>query len=886
VIVDITAQTEAQEALQVSIAEQEAIFNSAPLGIALFRNRIMASSNQRWEQIIGYSQQEMVGQSNKAWFLDEESHGLLGRLAYPLMGRGETYRGEWLLKRKDGSQFWCRMSGHAIDPEDAIGGSVWQFEDITAERDAAEELMKAKDIAEEATHAKSMFLANMSHEIRTPLNAIIGLAHLTLKTSLSVKQHDYVSKMHNAGVSLLSIINDILDFSKIEAGRIDLENTQFSLDEVVDHLTTGLGTASMENKLEILFDISADVPALVMGDKLRLGQVLLNLVGNAVKFTEQGEVIVRAESLERTNDRIKLLFTVNDTGIGMSPAEVSKLFQPFTQADCTTTRKYGGTGLGLTISKRLVELMGGNIWVNSEMGKGSTFSFTAWFGLAENKRRARLVPEELNGLKVLIVDDNVAARTILAGQLAFLPLEIDQVTSGQEAIEAVNQSQSSKPIDLILMDWNMPRLNGMETARKIKQDQSLKKIPLIIMVTAFGHDDVRREAEALNLDGFLIKPVNQSTLVDMLVTLYAPSSNAVVNRRKGDQHAATYDLSSMRILVVEDNEINQQIARELLESVGANVEVASDGRECVDKLMHQDKKYDVVLMDLQMPVMDGYAATIMIRQNPDLAQLPIIAMTAHAAADARERCLEVGMNGHVAKPIDPDVLYQTLSHYMPNTDKVSPRNTAKKAKAKPIADDAILNLLNGIDVATGLKRVAGNQKLYISLLEQFVSGYADSDKQILLALESNKRDDAQRLAHSVKGVAGNIGANALSQSAAEIERILREGGEHHQAVLGYQKELKKTLKIINKAISKQSVKKRLTGQGDVGKVETKLKILLKYVKSSDARSQDYWVEHQDVFEQHLASESYETLRQAIHGFDFEVAHDEIEVILASQSGTK
>jgi CheY-like chemotaxis protein/HPt (histidine-containing phosphotransfer) domain-containing protein len=455
-----------------------------------------------------------------------------------------------------------------------------------------------------------------------------------------------------------------------------------------------------------------------------------------------------------------------------------------------------------------------------------------------------------------------------------------------KSIEAVTQSQSSKPIDLILMDWNMPRLNGMETARRIKQNQDLKKIPNIIMVTAFGHDDVRREAEALNLDGFLIKPVNQSTLVDMLVTLYAPSLPAEINRRKGDQHARTYDLSGMRILVAEDNEINQQIARELLESVGANVDAASDGRECVDKLMHHEQKYDVVLMDLQMPVMDGYAATIMIRQNPDLAQLPIIAMTAHAAADARERCLEVGMNGHVAKPIDPDVLYQTLSHYMPNTDKVAPLNVAKKPRAKPIADDAMLNMLNGIDVEMGLRRVAGNQKLYISLLEQFLSGYTNSDKQILLALESNKRDDAQRLAHSVKGVAGNIGAHALSQSAAEIERILREGGEHQQAVLGYQKQLKKTLKIINKAISKQTVKKALTGQGDAGKVETKLKILLKYVKNNDAKSQDYWVEHQDAFEQHLASESYKALRQAIHGFDFEVALDEIEVILASQSETK
>ncbi|MDP2247177.1 MAG: PAS domain S-box protein, partial [Nitrosomonadales bacterium] len=405
VIVDITPQIEAQEALKQAVSQQQAIFDSAPLGIAEFKNRIVVNTNAKWEKIIGYSAEEMIGNTSRPWFTDDDSHQLLGKVAYPIMGRGETYSGEWLLQRKDGTKFWCRMSGHAIDPTDAQAASVWQYEDISAEREAAEELRNAKDAAEEATRAKSMFLANMSHEIRTPLNAIIGLAHLALKTSLSPKQHDYLNKMHNAGVSLLSIINDILDFSKIEASRIELEAIQFSLDEVIDYLTTGLGNHALENRLEVLFDISPEVPETIVGDQLRLGQILLNLVGNAIKFTEQGEVIVRAEPLERTDNKIKLLFTVTDTGIGMSPLQVSKLFQPFTQADCTTTRKYGGTGLGLTISKRLVELMGGNIWVNSEIGAGSTFSFTAWFGIAENMRRSWVVPEELNGLKILIVDD-------------------------------------------------------------------------------------------------------------------------------------------------------------------------------------------------------------------------------------------------------------------------------------------------------------------------------------------------------------------------------------------------------------------------------------------------------------------------------------------------
>lgn len=885
VIVDISAQIEAQEALKEAINQQQAIFDSAPLGIAVFKNRIVVSTNTKWEKIIGYTAEEMHGKSSRAWFTDDESQLLLGQIAYPIMGRGETYTGEWLLQRKDGSKFWCRMSGHAIDPTDAMGASVWEYEDISKERQVAEELIKAKDEAEEATQAKSMFLANMSHEIRTPLNAIIGLAHLTLKTPLSFKQHDYINKMHNAGVSLLSIINDILDFSKIEAGRIELESIQFELDDVVEYLTTGLGSLAAEKKLEILFDVSPDVPATLMGDQLRLGQVLLNLVGNATKFTEQGEVIVRAEALEQTDNQVKLLFTVSDTGIGMSPEQVSKLFQPFTQADCTTTRKYGGTGLGLTISKRLIELMGGNIWVTSELGKGSTFSFTAWFSRAKNMRRPWLVPDELNGLKVLIVDDNAAARTILASQLGFLPLELDQVTSGEEALDALERSQLEKPIDLILMDWNMPGLTGLQTAEKIKQARNLKKIPNIIMVTAFGREDVRREAQDLNLEGFLVKPVNQSTLVDTLVKLYAPTSVPKVNRRKNNHHAMSYNLAGMRILLVEDNEINQQIARELLESVGATVDVANNGREGVDMVFSQAETYDVVLMDLQMPEMDGYTATSLIRQNPDFSQLPIVAMTAHATAEARERCLATGMNGHIAKPIDPDVLYQTLSYWAKDSfavieSKTKKTSTVNKKSAESKLEGSIFDDMYGIDVQGALKRVAGNQKLYLQLLEQFVDSYSDSGEKLSRAIETGQKTEAESIAHSVKGVAGNIGAQALAAAAADVELIIRDGGEPKSALTFYQETLKNTLLILEKVVVKPDSKKKLTSLVDLGKVEKPLKILRSYVLNSDARAQDYWIEHREIFEKCLPDYSYEALNKAVQAFDFETAHDQIEDLIA------
>ncbi|MDP2247181.1 MAG: response regulator, partial [Nitrosomonadales bacterium] len=483
------------------------------------------------------------------------------------------------------------------------------------------------------------------------------------------------------------------------------------------------------------------------------------------------------------------------------------------------------------------------------------------------------------------VDDNAAARTILASQLGFLPVEIDQVTSGAEALDAVKQSQSIKPIDLLLMDWNMPGLTGLETARKIKQDNTLLKTPNIIMVTAFGREDVRRESQLLNLEGFLVKPVNQSTLVDMLVSLYAPTSMPEVNRRKSGQHAMSYNLAGVRILLVEDNEINQQIAQELLEGVGATVDVANNGREGVDQLFNQTDAYDAVLMDLQMPEMDGYKATELIRQHPDFAQLPIIAMTAHATAEARERCLATGMNEHISKPIDPDVLYQTLSFWTSehalekNIDRLEVASEIERY-AETIIDESVLAQMPSIDVKTALKRVAGNQKLYLKLLEQFVASYSDSDEDLISFIREGRQEEAERIAHSVKGVAGNIGAMELAAAAADLEQIIREGGEPNSAVSFYQKRLRETLNDLDKVLQKQSSKKKLTGNVDIGKVSKQLKILRNYLLDHDARAQEYWMQHQDVMASYLLEEDYDVLDTAVQRFDFEIACNQIEKILA------
>jgi signal transduction histidine kinase/DNA-binding response OmpR family regulator/HAMP domain-containing protein len=635
-----------------------------------------------------------------------------------------------------------------------------------------QELAIAKEKAEAATEMKSMFLANMSHEIRTPMNAIIGLSHLALKTPLNAKQRDYVSKVHNAGTSLLAIINDILDFSKIEAGKLDMESTEFRIDEVLSSVTTLTAQKAHEKGLEFLADVASTIPPHLLGDPLRLGQILTNLVNNAVKFTERGEIRLRIELLERTGDKVQLKLSVRDTGIGMTPEQSGKLFQAFTQADMSTTRKHGGTGLGLTISRRLVELMGGRIWIESQAGVGSTFLFTVWLGLGTAKGQGKVLPEQLAKLRVLVVDDNSAAREILAEALAGVTAPVEVASSGAEALAAVKQHDASAPFDLLLMDWRMPGMDGLQATRKIKEDANLRKQPMIVMVTAFGREEVREEAERLGIDAFLLKPVTKSMLVDTLVTLFAPAAGETAQAAADDPHAAR--LAGARILLAEDNEINQQIAVELLEGVGARVTVANNGREAVERLLREPDAYDLVLMDLQMPEMGGYEATAKIRSEARIAKLPIIAMTAHATLEEKQRCLDAGMNDHVSKPIDPNALYETVGRfYSATAGKTAPQGVAHKSPA----GDMDIPVVEGLDAAEGLLRVAGNRKLYLKLLRQFSVQQEEAPAQIAAQLKSGDRPAAERTAHTVKGVAANLGAKAVQSAAGELEKALHGNAE-------------------------------------------------------------------------------------------------------------
>ena len=757
-------------------------------------------------------------------------------------------------------------------------------------------LRRAQLVADEANQTKSAFLANMSHEIRTPMNAVIGLAYLALKTDLTAKQRDYVAKIHTAGNSLLGIINDILDFSKIEAGKLDIESIDYNLEDVMRGVTTVTLQKAYDKGLEFLVDIPNTVPLDLVGDPLRLSQVLTNVINNAVKFTERGEIHLKAAVLERSDQEAVLRFTVRDTGPGMTREQCAKLFQPFTQADMSTTRKHGGTGLGLTISKTLVEMMGGEIGLESEPGVGTTFFFTVRVGIGSEADRRTMVPEAMHRLRTLVVDDNSVAREILTESLSDLVAVVDAVSSGAEALAAIRQhnADAAAPYDVVFMDWRMPGLDGLQTARLLRAETGLMTQPAVVMVTAFNGEEVREAAGALNLDGFMVKPVSKSMVIDTLVTLFASPSETGARRSEPSHDSDSDRCAGVRILLTEDNEINQQIAIELLEGAGAHVTVANNGREAVNHLDANPTAYDVVFMDLQMPIMDGHQATITIRDDARFAALPIIAMTAHASNEERDRCLAEGMNDHISKPISPAILFETLEKYYAPSRAAAVRAARAAAVAEAIAADPTIAVasappvppvvteelprIEGLQVDEGLARVAGNKKLYLKLLRQFVVQEADAGARIGDCLRSGDRSTAERLAHTVKGVAGSLGAGAVQVAGAVLEKAISDGVDAEGCAPlcdALAHELTTVIARLGPAYAAAPVTVAAAPAAPFDPVMGRpiVERMLERLANFDADAADDLDTHRDVFRALLGDDGFTTFEGHVQGYALSDAHD-------------
>lgn len=781
----ILEQTVAQRTrtLNETLDLNRTLIGQSPLGFLAYRaDGQCVLANRAVCELVGGSESELLQQNFRkieSW----RTHDFLA-VAERTLHTGQPGQASGRIVTSFGNTLWIDItfSSFSLEGKPHLLAMV---NDVSATRANAEAMREAKESAEQAraraqaaSRSKSDFLANMSHELRTPINAISGFTTLAQRTALTAQQADYLDKIQQASQGLLRIISDLLDFSKIEAGHLEMEHIPFRLSDVLERAFSNISQLAERKGLELLMDIAPELPTVWMGDPLRLGQILTNLCGNAVKFTEVGEIELRVAPAGA--DATRLLFSVRDTGIGLSPQQAAKLFRAFAQADSSTTRRFGGTGLGLAISERLVGMMNGRIWLESEEGRGTTFLFEVELGLAaaDALPPPPQLPFMLQGQRALIVDDNACARQILQTQLIQLGMVADAVDSGAAALVALRRASSANTqYPVVLMDWKMPGLDGVATTRAIRADPTIAGTPVIVMVTAYGREQVTQAGgDARLLDDILLKPVTPDLLAE---TLARTTLTVHATPQRGAPLPHGGRLPGVSLLLVEDNPINQQLARELLEQEGAQVRVAANGKIALALLDELGLDYfDAALVDLQMPEMDGYETSERIRARPDGAHLPLIAMTAHAMLEERERCLRVGMNDHLGKPIDTELMVSKLAQWIgaPRMALAAarplPASSTPPAPTVQPADDLPAEI-DGVALAAGLRRCGGNAALYRDLLLQFHGTFADAAARMEALYAAGDFEQARQLAHMIKGAAANLAMDELAEAAGALEAGLK-----------------------------------------------------------------------------------------------------------------
>lgn len=654
-----------------------------------------------------------------------------------------------------------------------VTGSFRRIEGMRAELVAKGETLKDRTFeAEQANRARGMFLANMSHEIRTPINAIIGFCHLLQKETLEPRQRDRIAKISAAGTSLLRLVNDILDLSKNEAGQLILEEIVFDPRLELSRQVEMLSEPVHRKNLRIVTQIDPDLPALLVGDATRLNQIFVNLLGNAIKFTDQGTIMIAMRMTGRTGDIALIETTISDDGIGMTQDQLSRMFTPFTQADSSITRRFGGTGLGLAICRQIVEQMGGSIGAQSAPGQGSTFTVTTPLRIASQHARSPSVPNSrIRNLRILLVDDNPIVRQIMQEIFLRWGMAVEIADSGSSALSLVRRAvQGGCPHDLIIMDWKMPGMDGLQTLQAIQSIMGKARTPTVFMMTSYDIDDLRQQTIGKGISRFLGKPINADSLLDALNQLVSKGAETGRDVAASPHPAAAPRFTGQRILLVEDNEINRQIALEILSDAGLAVDCATNGAVACRMIQDTDGGYAAVLMDIQMPEMDGITATRIIRQSWPTDRLPVIAMTAYAFVEERKQCLDAGMNDHLAKPIDPARLLGTLARWM-----------QPAASGAPVAAASGLQILPGVlppfDIAAALRRVNGKEMLLLRLILSFSDSYASFSSDLMRLTGSGRHDEAHRLAHSLKGVAASLELAGVAEIAGRIEQSLAGGDD-------------------------------------------------------------------------------------------------------------